>query len=105
MEAQAPLVSLVLVTMRPPFLPATRAMIDRQTYRQVEVVIGLHGHKVGDLSKEQRRALAPLLLAQVALVLRRRLIPAERGECRRDLGDIAGRERPDRQASPRPSGT
>ena len=43
--------------MRPEFLPATRAMIDRQTYRQFEIVIALHGHKVVGLSEEQRRAL------------------------------------------------
>ncbi len=57
MEASAPLLSLVVVTMRPWFLPATRAMLDRQSYRQVEIVIALHGHKVSDLPQEQRQAL------------------------------------------------
>ena len=57
MEPRAPLLSLVVVTMRPSFLPAIRVMLDRQTYRQVEIVIALHGYKVGDLPQEQRRAL------------------------------------------------
>lgn len=57
MELRTPLVSLVLVTMRPLLLPVIRSMLDRQTYRRFEVVVALHGHKVGDLPPEQRQAL------------------------------------------------
>lgn len=57
MTAQTPLLSLIVVTMRPAFLPAVRAMLDRQTYKRTEIVVALHGHKVIGLLPEQRLAL------------------------------------------------
>lgn len=57
MSGQAPLVSLVLVTMRPTFLPGIRAILDRQTYRNTELVVALHGHRAADLEPTQRQAL------------------------------------------------
>src|SRR5262249_22794420 len=56
-DPQTPLMSLILVTMRPSFLPAIRAMLDRQTYVHTELVVALHGHKAMSLLPEQRRAL------------------------------------------------
>jgi hypothetical protein len=58
MSDQAPLVSLILVTMRPVFLPAMRVMLDGQIYRNTERVIVLHGYRAADLDRTQRQALA-----------------------------------------------
>jgi len=57
MPPQTPLVSLVLVTMRPSFLPAICAMLDRQTYAHTELVVVLHGHEVIGLLPDERLAL------------------------------------------------
>jgi hypothetical protein len=40
-----PAVSIVLVSSRPEFLPHALALVDRQTYPRLELVLGLHGDK------------------------------------------------------------
>ena len=58
MSRQAPLLSTVLVTMRPAFLPAICAMLEHQTYSHRELIVGLHGQRISDLGDAQRQALA-----------------------------------------------
>ena len=46
-----PLVSIVLVTRRPELLPGALAMIVRQRYPRLELVLGLHGEGFGDAER------------------------------------------------------
>ncbi len=57
MLSQTPLISLILVTMRPALLPEICRMLRRQTYVHSELVIALHGHKAVNLLPAERLAL------------------------------------------------
>jgi hypothetical protein len=57
MLPRTPLVSLVLVTRRPSFLPEICGMLQCQTYAHTELVVALHGHKVMNLLPDERLAL------------------------------------------------
>jgi glycosyltransferase involved in cell wall biosynthesis len=54
----APLVSLIVVTKRPTFLPAIMAMMARQDHQTIEVIVCLHGHEAVSLDAATRAALA-----------------------------------------------
>lgn len=58
MSPGSPLVSLILVTMRPHLLVDIRAMLDQQTCTNTEIIIALHGHAIRSLTAAQQAALA-----------------------------------------------
>lgn len=61
-----PLVSLLLVSKRPRFLPVVLGMVARQTYQRYEIVAMLHGYSVDQLDPPTQRALVAAAVVEEA---------------------------------------
>ncbi len=61
-----PLVSLLIVSKRPGFLPVILDMVARQTYRRFEIIIILHGVSTARLDPAARDALATAAVVEEA---------------------------------------